>query len=92
MVYAAVSVLLWTTGEMLTSSLTTTFTANRASDRNRGRYMGMINMAFSTAMIIGPATGTWVYDRYGPELLWIGIGLLGFLLAGATLMVEKMKR
>ena len=57
--------------------------ANRAGETSRGRYMALFTVAFEGALVTAPLLGTWVYQRFGPRLLWggcIGIGVL--LLAG----------
>jgi MFS family permease len=42
--------------------------------------MGLYTMAYSFAFIIAPIMGTFVYERFGPQSLWHGFGLLGVLL------------
>jgi predicted MFS family arabinose efflux permease len=82
--FAALTIVIWTVGEMLALPLLNAVVAERAEASNRGRYMGLYNMAYSVAFIIAPATGTWVYGHFGPSALWIGVGALGVpLLAGS---------
>ena len=72
----------------MTSPFFTAYVANRAGDGNRGRYMGLMGTAFTVGMLIGPVGGTWIYARFGPDVLWwglIGIGAvagIGFELLG----------
>ena len=73
------TVALWTIGEMLVFPIATTFIANRADDRNRGKYMGMYTFTFALSFVIGPAIGAWVYDAFGPVILWLGAGLFGIV-------------
>lgn len=81
--YAGLTVVVWTFGEMLSMPLLGALIAVRAGPGNQGRYLGLISFAYSLAMILGPAVGTAVYGRYGPSTLWYGCGVLGVLLFGA---------
>lgn len=77
--FATFSVLMWTFGEMLMSPYLSGFVANRAPKASRGDYMGLFNMAFSAAFITAPACGTYVYERFGGDTLWYGVGVLGLI-------------
>lgn len=85
--YVAFTVVLWTIGEMLVYPLAGGFIANRASDRNRGSYMGMLSFVFSLGFVLGPTLGGWVYQYLGAQALWYGTGLLApFVAAGFVLL------
>ncbi len=45
--YGAMTVAVWTFGEMLSMPLITALISSRADDANRGRYMGMFSFVFS---------------------------------------------
>jgi predicted MFS family arabinose efflux permease len=75
--YAAATVLVWTTGEMLALPMTNVFVAARAGAARAGRYMGAYTMSFATAFLIAPAVGLSVYERWGAPVLWGGAGALG---------------
>ena len=73
--FAAGTVIIWSTGEMLVFPFMAGFISNRANNNNRGKYMGMFTFTFALALVIGPALGTWIYDTYSPlfcgmELDW----------------------
>jgi len=68
--FGALTVAIWTFGEMLSMPLVTALIAERADDSNRGRYMGLNSFAFSLAFIVGPAAGTAIYDGLGPDAVW----------------------
>jgi predicted MFS family arabinose efflux permease len=78
--WAALSVAVWTFGEMLSMPLMGALIAVRAGPGNQGSYMGLISFAYSLAMILGPLAGTAVYGRFGPDRLWYGCGVAGLLL------------
>jgi len=68
--FGALTVAVWTFGEMLSMPLVTTLIAERADDSNRGRYLGMNSFAFSLAFIVAPAAGSAFYDGLGPDAVW----------------------
>jgi MFS family permease len=81
--FAALTVAVWTFGEMLSMPLVAALIAGRADDSTRGRYMGIFSLGFSLAFIIAPAAGTAVYGRFGGDVLWFGCAGVSFLLAAA---------
>ena len=81
--YGAMTVAVWTFGEMLSMPLITALISARADDANRGRYMGMFSFIFSLAFIVAPAAGTAVYDRFGADAVWYISAALCVLIAGA---------
>ncbi len=87
--YAALTVAVWTFGEMLSMPLLGALIALRAGSGSQGRYMGLFSFAFSLSMIIGPALGTSVYSRFGPATLWFGCGIVGCLLFAAFSLLSK---
>ena len=84
----AVTVLVWTCGEMLTTPLLESFVARRSPVENRGQYMGMFSAAFSVAFVLAPVGGTWVYGQYGYLTLWSLCGLLGVILLVAFFLLS----
>ncbi len=68
--FGALTVAIWTFGEMLSMPLVTALIAGRANDTNRGRYLGLNSFSFSLAFIVGPPIGTAIYDRLGPDAVW----------------------
>lgn len=81
--YGALTVAVWTFGEILSIPLVTALIAGRASPENRGRYMGIFSFSFSLAFIVGPAVGTAVYGRFGGAALWFGCAAVAALLTVA---------
>jgi predicted MFS family arabinose efflux permease len=81
--FGALTVAIWTFGEMLSMPLVTALIAGRATDATRGRYMGIFSLVFSLAFIVAPAAGTAVYDRFGGDAVWIVCAALCLLIAAA---------
>jgi predicted MFS family arabinose efflux permease len=87
--YVALTVVVWTFGEMLALPILNVVVAERAEKGYRGQYMGLYTMAYSIAFIIAPVAGTYVYEHLGPHALWHGIGVLGLLLAVSMVALRK---
>jgi predicted MFS family arabinose efflux permease len=91
MPFVLLTVLVWTFGEMLALPMMNAVVAARSGAGNRGRYMGMMTMAFAIAFMVAPLAGTWIYDRWGAETLWFGVGVLGLpLLFGALALARPL--
>ena len=39
--------------------------------------MGMFTFTFGLSFVLGPALGTYIYEKFGPENLWYSCGVLG---------------
>ena len=78
--FVALTVMIWTMGEMLVFPMTAATIAGRARDYNRGVYMGIYTLTFSMSFVIGPVVGSWVYDTWGPRTLWYAAGIAGALI------------
>jgi predicted MFS family arabinose efflux permease len=81
--FGALTVAVWTFGEMLSMPLVTALIAGRAEDSNRGRYMGLNSFVFSLAFIVGPAVGTAIYDGLGADAVWYVCAATCVLIAAA---------
>jgi predicted MFS family arabinose efflux permease len=91
--FVALTIVIWTVGEMLALPMLNAVVAERADPANRGRYMGLYTMAYSVAFIIAPVAGTWIYDRFGPTALWTVVGGLGVpLLAGSVALRGPLRK
>ena len=89
----AATVLVWTTGEMLSLPFLSGWVGNRAGEKSIGGYMGLFSLSISIAFVLGPLAGTWVYQRFGGTPLWYGCGVLGlFLWAGFALLAARPAR
>ena len=78
-----VSMVIVTIGEMILIPTTTTFVANEAPSHLRGRYMSMYHLSVGVAQGIGPLTGGFIGDSFGPRNIWVGgfaIGIFSPLL------------
>ncbi len=74
--YAALTVVVWTVGEMLALPFANVLVARRAGPGRVGEAMGMYMVMFSVAGLVAPI-GLPVLDRFGGDVLWTVAGLLG---------------
>lgn len=93
--YVCLSVAIWSVGEMLSFPMGAAAVSHRAGASNLGLYMGLYMLSFEGAWVFSPIVGTWVYEAWGPKVLWLGCGaagvvlLLGFL--GVARAIEREK-
>jgi predicted MFS family arabinose efflux permease len=81
--FAALTVVVWTAGEMLSLPFTNSVAADRAPAAASGRYLGAYSLSFALAFVLAPAIGTSVYGRFGPGALWAGVAATGAVLFAA---------
>jgi MFS family permease len=85
----AVTVVIWTIGEMLFFPASAAYATDVAPDERRGEYSGLYTMVFSVAFAIGPWAGTVVLERLGARVLWGSTFLLGAIAAAMFLRMPE---
>jgi MFS family permease len=85
----AVTVALFTLGEMISMPISGAYVADLAPAHQRGLYMGTYGLVWSVAFICGPSLGMLLFS-VSPLALWCGCGLLG-LLAAALILPEPRR-
>jgi MFS family permease len=80
----AVTVLIWTIGEIGFNAVGPALIAEIAPPQLRGRYNGLIGMAFGAASLLGPLAGTWLFG-VSQDLLW-SVCLVTGALSGAAVL------
>lgn len=88
----AVAVMVWTLGEIIYSPAAATLAADRAPVHMRGRYQGVLSMAFSSGFFFAPLLGGWVAGALGFRAVWLGALLLGLLSAAGFLLLSRWRR
>ena len=81
----AVTVVIWTLGEMVYAPVTGAYVIGLAPERYRGRYTGLWVMMWSCGMLIGPAFGTFLFQR-DPAYLWTACAVAGITSAALALL------
>lgn len=87
----ALTVVIWTLGEIVGSPVAQAYVADLAPLHLRGRYQGAWDLTFALALVFGPLVGTVVY-AVNPTVLWLGCGVLGGLAALLVLGVTPRRR
>jgi predicted MFS family arabinose efflux permease len=77
----AVTVVIWTFGEMIFFPVSTAYVGELAPADRLGTYVGAYWMVSGLAMMLGPWAGTLVMERFGAQTLWIVVGACGALAA-----------
>lgn len=88
MVTLAATVLIWTLGEMLYTSIGQAHLASLTPPRMVGRYQGLYGVAYTTGAGLGPFIGGAVY-AVGPWVLWALVGVLGLLATHLSLRLRR---
>jgi MFS family permease len=84
----ALTVVLFTLGEMISMPVSGAYVADLAPEHQRGLYMGTYGLVWSLAFICGPSLGMWLFSA-SPLALWGTCGLLGMLAAGIILLEPR---
>ena len=81
----ALTVLIWTLGEIISAPVAAAYVADLAPQHLRGRYQGAWGLTWGLAFVLAPALGAAVF-AWSPDALWLGCGLLGAAAAALLLM------
>ena len=85
----ALTIMIWTTGELMQAPLMQAIVSDLAPTELRGRYMGVFSMCFSGAIMIGSPVGGLVLARLGGAYVWGGCFSVALLAALLYLSVHK---
>ncbi|MCX4828429.1 MFS transporter [Streptomyces sp. NBC_01016] len=77
----ALTVVVWTLGEMINAPTQSGLVARLSPAEGRGRYQGVYTMSWSAAALVAPLAGGWVIDTAGAGWLWAGCAALGTVTA-----------
>jgi MFS family permease len=77
----ALSVAIWTLGEILGATVAPVIIADLSPVDLRGLYQGIFGSMWGLSFFIGPALGGWVYEQAGAQTLWTASFVTGCLLA-----------
>lgn len=80
----ALTVVLWTFGEMIFFPTATAYVAHLAPAGRTGEYMGAFASTFSLALIVGPWLGAVMLDRIGAQATWAAMLAIGLVAAALT--------
>lgn len=84
--FFAVTVVIWTMGEMLQSPSTSALVAELSPAALRGRYQGVASLSWSLAAAAAPVAGGFVQEHLGDAALWLGCAGVGATVALSQLV------
>lgn len=84
--FYALTVLVWTVGEMLNSPSNSTLIAELSPADLRGRYQGVFSLSWQVAGAAAPLLGGLVRQEGGDAALWLGCAAIGGVMAVAHLV------
>ncbi|MFF0160198.1 MDR family MFS transporter [Streptomyces sp. NPDC005263] len=73
----ALTVCVWTLGEMISAPTQTGLVVRLSPVHGRGRYQGMYTLSWSVAALVAPLMSGVVIDRFGAEWLWGACAVIG---------------
>ncbi len=88
--FFALSVVIWTLGEMIQSPSNATTVAALSPAALRGRYQGVSSLSWSAGTALAPILGGFTQQHFGDATLWVGcfvvcaLGAAGHLIAGPS--------
>jgi MFS family permease len=74
----ALTVVIWTFGEMVAAPVGNAYVADLAPSHLRGRYQGAYGLMFAVGFVLAPALGTRLF-AWSPTGLWVTCGALGLI-------------
>ncbi len=87
--WCIVTMLILTTGEMLSMPLGAVYAARRSTTVTRGQYMGLYAASFSIAILIAPIAGMWLYDRNPHGVWYCGLIIGGLVFPGLLRIADR---
>ena len=84
----ALTVVVWTLGEIMYMPVASAYVADMAPEGMRGRYQGALGLTFGFGLVVGPALGTVLFS-WNPAGLWFFC--LGVAVVAAALVFAASK-
>jgi MFS family permease len=85
-VFYAVTVLVWTLGEMINAPANSTLLAELSPAALRGRYQGVFALSWSIAGFAAPIVGGFLQEHTGNSALWLACAGIGVVVAAAQVI------
>ncbi|MEV5176595.1 MFS transporter [Streptomyces flaveolus] len=85
----ALSVVVWTVGEIVLAPTATAAATELVPDHAHGRYHGVYSFAWAAAACVAPVVSGYTLDVAGPAVLWGASAALGALAAAGYLLVLR---
>ncbi|MFD7454640.1 MDR family MFS transporter [Kitasatospora sp. NPDC059827] len=88
----ALSVAVWTVGEVLSTPTMMGLVAELSPAQARGRYQGVYSLSWSLALFLGPGVGGVVLQYFGAGVLWGACGVCGTVAAFGHVALARRTR
>ncbi len=88
----ALSVAIWTLGEMVYAPLLQAYAANNAPVDMRARYLGVIGLSWTIGLGMGPFLAGLLMDFSNAYFVWYGCAIIGVLMALVFLGMGQWQR
>jgi MFS family permease len=85
----ALSVAIWTLGEIAATAVAPSIIADLSPVELRGLYQGIFGSAWGLSFFLGPILGGWIYGTFGAAWLWGACFGLGSILSICYLILGK---
>jgi MFS family permease len=82
----ALSVVIWTLGEMLQTPSNAALIAELSPAALRGRYQGVNSLSWSAGSALAPIVGGFVQQHLGSTVLWLGCAGIGAVVAAGQVV------
>lgn len=89
MVIAVLGMIALSVGEIFNMPFSNSYALSRATDSNRGKYMGLYSMSYSLAHISGPYFSMKIAENHGFDTLWYILAVLSLVTFGGFMMMKK---
>ncbi|MET9292064.1 MFS transporter [Streptomyces sp. NPDC003077] len=87
----AVTVAVWTLGEIINSPTQMGLVVRLSPTHGRGRYQGMFALSWTVASLVAPLISGTVIDRFGSDTLWAGCAVAGTVTAlGYAVLLRRV--
>lgn len=83
------SMILLSFSEILAMPYMSTMAVNRSGEHSMGGYMGMYSLAYASAFVLAPFTGTRFVEIYGFDVFWWTLGGMSVLVATGFLWISQ---
>jgi MFS family permease len=91
--FYALTVAIWTFGELISASIAPTIVSEISPPPLRGLYQGIWGSSWGLAFFVGPALGGFVFGQFGSGVLWASMLLIGvFVCVGYLLIAAPAHR
>lgn len=87
-VSAAITVVIWTFGEMILFPSASAFVSEVSPTSKKGIYMGIYAMFFGLGATLAPIFGTYMLENYGASILWSTCLFFGILSSIVMLQIK----